>query len=176
MMMLSFDDFPGGSDGKESACNVGAAAAKSLQPCLTLCNPIDGSPPGSCVPGILQARTLEWVAISFSNASKWKVKVMSLSPVWLLAIPWTAAHQDPPSMGFSRQECWSGVPLPSPSWQADTSSKVCWVSSLVAYSPWGCRVEDDWANKRKHPWTQNFYVLFLRDDYGFSEAFLLAPE
>ena len=88
-----------------------AAAAKSLQSCLTLCDPIDGSPPGSPVPGILQARTLEWVAISFSNAGKWKVKVKSLSRVRLLATPWTAAHQAPPSMGFSRQECWSGVPL-----------------------------------------------------------------
>ena len=68
------------------------------------------------VPGILQARTLEWVAISFSNALKWKVKVKSLSRVWLLATPWTAAYQAPPSMGFSRQEYWSGVPLPSPEW------------------------------------------------------------
>ena len=91
-----------------------ATASKSLQSCLTLFNPIDGSPPGSPVPGILQARTLEWVAISFSNAWKWKVKVKSLSPVWLLATPWTAAHQAPLSMGFSRQEYWSGVPLPSP--------------------------------------------------------------
>ena len=81
-----------------------AAAAKSLQSCLTLCDPTDGSPPGSPVPGILQARTLEWVAISFSNAWKWKVKVKSLSRVRLLATPWTAAHQAPPSMGFSRQE------------------------------------------------------------------------
>ena len=90
-----------------------AAAAKSLQSCRTLCNPIDGSPPGSSIPGILQARTLEWVAISFSNAWKWKVKVKSLSHVLLLATPWTAAYQAPPSMGFSRQEYWSGVPLPS---------------------------------------------------------------
>ena len=89
-----------------------AAAAKSLQLCPTLCDPIDGSPPGSPVPGILQARTLEWVAISFSNAWKWKVKVKSLSHVQLLATPWTAAYQAPPSMGFSRQEYWSGVPLP----------------------------------------------------------------
>ena len=88
--------------------------AKLLQSCLTLCDPIDGSPPGSPVPGILQARTLEWVAISFSNAWKWKVKVKSLSRVWLLATPWTAAHQAPLSMGFSKQEYWSGVPLPSP--------------------------------------------------------------
>ena len=79
-----------------------------------LCDPIDGSPPGSPVPGILQARTLEWVAISFSNAWKWKVKVKSLSRVRLLATPWTAAHPAPPSMGFSRHEYWSGVPLPSP--------------------------------------------------------------
>ena len=91
-----------------------AAANKSLQSCLTLCDPRDGSPPGSPIPGILQARTLEWVAISFSNAWNWKVKVKSLSHVWLLATPWTAAHQAPPSMGFSRQEYWSGVPLPSP--------------------------------------------------------------
>ena len=91
-----------------------AAAAKSLQSCPTLCDPVDGSPSGSPVPGILQARTLEWVAISFSNASKWKVKVKSLSRVQLLATPWTAADQAPPSMGFSRQEYWSGVPLPSP--------------------------------------------------------------
>ena len=90
---------------------VAAAAAKSLQSCPTLCNPIDGSPPGSAVPGILQARTLEWVAISFSNAGKRKVKVKSLSLVRLLATPWTEAHQAPPSMGFSRQEYWSGVPL-----------------------------------------------------------------
>ena len=90
-----------------------AAAAKSLQSCSTLCNPIDGSPPGSPVPGILQARTLEWVAISFSNAWKWKVKGKSLSRVRLLVTPWTTAYQAPPSMGFSRQEYWSGVPLPN---------------------------------------------------------------
>ena len=88
--------------------------AKSLQSCPTLCDPIDGSPPGSPVPGILQARTLEWVAVSFSNAWKWKVKVKSLSRVRLLATPWTAAHQAPLSMGFSRQEYWSGLPLPPP--------------------------------------------------------------
>ena len=91
-----------------------AAAAKSLQSCLTLCNPIDCSPPGSRIPGILQARTLKWVAISFSSAWKWKVTVKSLSHVWLPATPWTAAYQAPLSVGFSRQEYWSGVPLPSP--------------------------------------------------------------
>ena len=95
-------------------CTVFTAAAKSLQSCPTLCDPIDGSPPGSPVPGILQARTLEWVAIAFSNAWKWKGKVKSLSRARLLATSWTAAHQAPPSMGFSRQEYWSGVPLPSP--------------------------------------------------------------
>ena len=88
-----------------------AATAKSLQSCPTLCNPIEGSPPGSPIPGILQARTLEWVALSFSNAWKWKVKVKSLNPVLLSVTPWTAAYQVPPSMGFSRQEYWSGVPL-----------------------------------------------------------------
>ena len=90
-------------------------AAKSLQSCPILCDPIDGSPPGFPVPGILQARTLEWVAISFCNAWKWKVKVKSLSHVQLLATPRTAAHQAPPSMGFYRQEYWSVVPSPSPS-------------------------------------------------------------
>ena len=106
-----------------------AAAAKSLQSCPTLCDPIDGSPPGSPVPGILQARTLEGVAISFSNASKWKVKVKvkSLSRLRLFTIPWTAAYQAPPSMGFSRQEYWSGVPFPSP----DPSLEV--LKSLYQY-------------------------------------------
>ena len=88
-------------------------AAKSHQSYPTLCDPIDGSPPGSPVPGILQAKTLEWVAISFSNAWKWKVKLKPLSRVRLLVTPWTAANQAPPPMGFSRQEYWSGLPLPS---------------------------------------------------------------
>ena len=90
-----------------------AAAAKLLQLCLTLCDPMDSSPSGSPVPGILQARILEWVAISFSDAWKWKVKVKSLSRVRLFATPWTAAYQAPPLMGFSRQEYWSWLPLPS---------------------------------------------------------------
>ena len=89
--------------------------ANSLQSCPTLCDPIDGSPWGSSVPGILQARTLEWVAISFSNAWKRKVKVKSLSHVWLFASTWTAAHQAPLSTGFSRQGYWNGLPLPSQS-------------------------------------------------------------
>ena len=91
-----------------------ATAAKSLQSCPTLCNPIDGSPPGSAIPGILQARTLEWVAISFSNAWNWKVKVKSLSHVRLSETTWTAAYQAPSSMGFSRQEYWRVMPSPSP--------------------------------------------------------------
>ena len=93
--------------------STAAAAAKPLQSCPTLCDPRDSSPPGSPVPGILRARTLEWVVISFSNECKWKVKVKLLSRVQLLATPWTAAHQAPPSMGFSKQEYWSGEPLPS---------------------------------------------------------------
>ena len=87
-----------------------AAAAKSLQSCPTLCDPRDGSPPGFPIPGILQARTLEWIAISFSNAGKWKVKGKLLSRVQLFSTLWTAAYQAPPSMGFSRREYWSGVP------------------------------------------------------------------
>ena len=113
-----------------------AAAAKSLQSCPTLCDPIDGRQPGSPVSGILQARSLEWVAISFSNAWKWKVKVKSLSCVRLLATPWTAIHQAPPSMGFSR----SGVPLPSPMTNLYSTlknrdipllAKVCLVKAMV---------------------------------------------
>ena len=100
---------------QRSLLNLGLAAAKSLQLCPTLCDPTDGNPPGFSIPGILQARTLEWVAISSSNAGKWKVKVKSLSHVPLLATSWNAAYQAPLSMGFSRQEYWSGVPSPSPS-------------------------------------------------------------
>ena len=113
------------------------AYAKSLQSCPTLCDPIDGSPSGSPVPGILQVRTLEWVAISFSNAWKWKVKVKSLSCVRLLATPWTTAYRAPPSMGFSRQEYWSGVPLPSTPLQ---NKKLKDVLDLVRMS---CK---DWSN------------------------------
>ena len=94
--------------------SVRPSAAKSLQSCPTLCDPIDSLLPGSSVPGILQARTLEWVAMSFSNAWKWKVKVKSLCRVRFLATSWTAAYQTPPLMGFSRQEYWSWLPLPSP--------------------------------------------------------------
>ena len=115
-----------------------AAAAKSLQSCPTLWDPIDSSLPGSAIPGILQVRILEWVAISFSNAWKWKVKVKSLSRVWLVVTPWIAAYQAPPSMGFSKQEYWSGVPLLSPlqvhlcycKWQ---NFVLLWLSSIPLY-------------------------------------------
>ena len=111
-----------------------AAVAKSLQSCPTLCDPRDGSPPGSPVPWILQARTLEWVAISFSNAGKWKVKVKSLRHVQLLATPWTAAYQAPPSMGLSRQEYWSRVPLPSLSKVANHVNLVLLATELSYWS------------------------------------------
>ena len=99
--------------------------------------PTDSSPPGSPVPGILQARTLEWVAISFSNAWKWKVKVKSLSHVWFLATPWTTAYQAPPSMGFSRQEYWSELPLPSPQIPLAFEFRSLGILSSFARSP-GC--------------------------------------
>ena len=117
---------------------IATATAKSLQSCPTLCDPIDGSPPGSPVPGILQARTLEWVAIFFSNAWKWKMKVKSFSHVRLLATPWTAAYQAPPFMGFTRQEYWSGVQLPS-LWQkarpnsAHLSKSTDWEEAVSKY-------------------------------------------
>ena len=116
----------------EEISAAAAAAATSLQSCLTLWDPIDGSPPGSAIPGILQARTLEWVDISFSNVWKWKVKVKPLNHVQLLATPCTAAYQAPSSMGFSRQEYWSGLTLPSPeeisspSLLLFSSISLCW--------------------------------------------------
>ena len=146
-----------------------AAAAKLLQSCPTLCDPIDCSPPGSSVPGILQARTLEWVAVSFSIAWKWRVKVKSLSRVQLLATPWTAAYQGPPPMGFSRQEYWSRSPLPSPhrsydifflkycrihcllnAWLvASDSLFVEWVVSWISYEVIGSMKEPlVWRNPR----------------------------
>ena len=108
-----------------------AAAAKSLQSCPTLCDLIDSLPPGSPIPGILQARTLEWLAISFSSAWNWKVKVKSPSPVWLIKTLWTAAYQAPPSMGFSRQEYWSGVPLPSSPYPLPTPNS--WNPPTIPY-------------------------------------------
>ena len=117
--------------------DAAAAAAKSLQSCLTLCDPIDGSPPGSPVPGILQTRALEWVAISFCNAWKWKVKVKSLSRARLLATPWTAAYQASPSMGFSRQEYWNGAPLPSLKYKDRNRLKVKrWLTLIKRKLDW----------------------------------------
>ena len=110
-----------------------AAAAKSLQSCQTLCDPIDSSPPGSPVPGILQARTLEWAAIAFSNAWKWKVKVKLFSCVRVYTTPWTAVHKAPLALGFSRQKHWSGLPLPSPMHE---SEKWKWSHSVVSDSTW----------------------------------------
>ena len=162
-----------------------AAAAKSLQSCPTLCDPIDGSPPGSPVPGIPQARTLEWAAISFSNAWKWKVKVKSLSRVRLFATPWTAAHQASLSMGFSRQEHWSGAISGEESacqcrtcrrhrfssWVDEISWRRKWQStsvflpgkshgwrSLVGYSPWGCKELDttEWLNNNRDNSSHSF--------------------
>ena len=119
--------------------HAAAVAAKSFQPLPTLCDPTDGSPRGSPVPGILQTRTLDWVAISFSKAWKWKVKVKLLSRVRLSATPWTAAYQAPPSMGLSRQEYWSGLPVPSPN--GHESEQIRGDSeghkSLVCNSSWG---------------------------------------
>ena len=149
--------------GRKAMTNL--LTAKSLQLCPTLCNPIDGSPPGSPVPGILQARILEWVAISFSNAWKWKVKVKSLSRVQLLATPWTAAYQAPPSMGFSRQEYWSGLSLPSPMTNLDNvlkrditlPTKVCIVKAMVFSSShvwmWELDHKEGWAPKNWCFWT-----------------------
>ena len=122
--------------------------AKSLQSCPTLCNPID-SPPVSHIPGILQARTLEWVAISFSNAWKWKVKVKLLSRIRLLATPWTSAYQAPPSMGFSRQEYWSGVPLPSPIEKHSLSN----------------------FDRRIHVWKH--YLILIRFSFPHPESFII---
>ena len=130
-----------------------AAAAKSLQLCPTLCDPADGSPPGSPVPGILQARTLEWVAISFSNARKWKVKGKLLSRVQLFATPWTAAHQAPLSMGFSRQEYWSGVPLPS------LEQNVEWLLNDGGASFWEDENVQQFNSAEPCEYTKNHWIL-----------------
>ena len=134
-------------------------AAKSLQSCPTLCDSIDDSPPGTPIPGILQARTLEWVAISFSNAWKWKVKVKSLSRVWLLATPWTAAYQAPPSMGFSRPEYWSGVPLPYLCSQTTYHTMVC----CGPAPQWECTDQSDsLQSTRRHTLVVECAMLQLR--------------
>ena len=119
-----------------------------------LCDPIDGSPPGSAVPGILQARILEWVAISFSNAWKRKLKLKSPSRVRLLATPWTTAYQAPPSMGFSRHEYWSGVPLPSP---------------IIVFNKRSTVITEDSA-----PFLDLFCTAFLHSYY--QEEFVVLPD
>ena len=151
------------------------AAAKSLQSCLTLCDPIDGSPPDFPIPGILQARTLEWVAISFSNAWKWKVKVKSLSCVWLLATPWTAAHQAPPSMGFSKQEYWSGLPLGHK--MSDTTERLThihissrWAQPIAGL--WKAQKHWGW-NLRSHTWSNSWHLRRVPKPQGaFSDLML----
>ena len=124
--------------------------------CPILCDPMDSSPPGSFVPGILQARTLEWAAISFSSAWKWKVKVKPLSHVRLLATPWTAAHEVPPFMGFSRQECWSGLPLPS----------------LIAYSIIVCLI----FGWRKTYINKGFYFFRIWHSYIWAAPWTIAHQ
>ena len=148
-----------------------AAAAKSLQSCLTLCDPIDCSPPGSTVPGILQARTLEWVAISFSNAWKWKVKVKSFSRVWLFSTSRTAAYQAPPSMGFSRQECWSGLALPSPIpyYTLENVFFFLWLSVFFFFFwslPFFLRVPNKLFNS--YLWKECFLLLIFREKSNVS--------
>ena len=138
------------------------AAAKSHQSCPTLCDPIDGSPPSSPVPGVLQARTLEWVAISFSNAWKWKVKVKLLSRVRILGTPWTVAYQPPPSKGFSRQEYWSGLLLPSPFWLPIIWKKqISWVlrklTDLIIWTLFSWEVCIQRFISRNNTWLLNIF-------------------
>ena len=129
--------------------NAAAAAAKSLQSCPTLCDPIHCSPPDSSVPGILQARILEWAAISFSNAWKWKVKVKSLSRARLLATPWTGAYQAPPSMRFFRQEYWNRLPLPSSTleWWGRKTFAIWWQTAYLT-----CKLSNDFIVAWTIPW------------------------
>ena len=123
-----------------------AAAAKSLQSCPTLCDPMDGSPPGSPRPCDSPGKNTGVGCLSFSNAGKWKVKVKLLSHVWLLATPWTAAHQAPPCLGFSRQEHWSGLPFPSPMHE---SEKWKWSCSVMFDSSWPPGLQ---PTRLLHPW------------------------
>ena len=146
-----------------------SAAAKSLQSCPTLCDPIDSNPPGSPVPGILQTRTREWVAISFSNAWKWKVKVKSLSRVWPSATPWTAAYQAPPSMGFSRQEYWSGIPLPSPLlWLLfrNLTSEYS-LGRRIASKRKGSKMPDpEWQRQPTYEFSIGSWILMFQETHG----------
>ena len=160
-----------------------AAAAKSLQSCPTLCDPRDGSPPGSSVPGILQARILEWVAISFSSAWKWKVKGKSLSHARLLATPWAEACQAPPSMGFSRQKYWSGLPLPSLKYIVcelwpSTTAKIPEITMIIIGKakqiPWFFHIQDPLTNYICIQWLSNGLMYGCMLNY-FSHVRLLQP-
>ena len=146
---------------------ISATAAKSLQLCPTLCDPIDISQPSSPIPGILQARTLEWVASSFSNAWKWKVKVKSLSHVWLSVTPWTAAHQAPPPMWFSRQEHWSGVPLSS----LEKISSLSQYHVLSSYLHWSPR--NVFLSSLALLWNSAFRWIYLLFSFAFRFSSLL---
>ena len=143
-----------------------------FQSCPTLCDPVDGSPPGSAVPGILQARILEWVAISFFDAWKWKGKVKSLSRVWLLATPWTAAYQAPPSMGFSRQEYWRGLPLPSPDDSVDVGNLI---SGFSAFSKSSLNIWKFTVHIPLKPGLKNFehYFASMWDEWNYVEVWAL---
>jgi len=152
--------------GRKPITNLLLLLLLSCFSCVWLCATQE-TPPGSPVPGILQATTLEWVSISFSNAWKWKVKVKSLSRVQLLATPWTAAYQTPPSMGFSRQEYWSGVSLPSPITNLDSIlksrditllTKVCLVKAMVfPVVRYGC---DSWTIEKAEHWRIDAFELW----------------
>ena len=138
------------------------------QSCPTLSDPMDCSLPGSSIHGIFQARVLEWVAIAFSNAWKWKVKVKSLSHVWLLATPWTAAFQAPLSMGFSRQEYWSGVPLPSTIIQKDICTPMFTAALFTIARTWKqtrCPLTDEWMKKPWYMYTVEYYSAIKRDEF-----------
>ena len=150
---------------------VVAAAAKSLQSCPTLCDPIDGSPPGSTVPGTLHARTLEWVAISFSNAWEGKVKGKLLSRAQLIATPWTAVYQAPLSMGLSRQEYWSGLPLPSPFKLVSTAYKISYQLNLIyPFSPFSNIYPHGLFSVKHIP---KYYNTFFHTSECFLVVFLL---
>ena len=134
------------------------AAAKSLQSCPTLCDPIDGSPPGSPVPGILQARTLEWVAISLSNTWKWKVKMKSLSRVWLFATPWNMLSRMVITfLPRSKRLLISWLQSPS------TYKILVSLKFHGLYSSWGCKELDvtEWFSLPLSLWSLKLEILLL---------------
>ena len=143
-----------------------------IQSCPTLSDLMDCSPPGSPVPGILQVRTLEWVSIPSPMHESEKWKWSCFSHVWLLATPWTAAYQAPLSMGFSRQEYWSGVPLPSLSiyiyrrrtWQPTPvflSGEFHGQRCLVGYNPWSLKESDTTDQMILYIYIYFFFSFFL---------------